>query len=578
MSGNQKHMMRVFSVIAFTVFSLSVAGQIDYNKQYANAKDLLRQGKYNLAMESFKPLIAYDQNNKYSEFASYFYALAAYKQGFKAVAKDMLNQIKSQYPKWEKMDEVNFLLGKIHFDNHDYFQGLKTFQLIEDKKFEKDIEATKQVHLASITDPETLRMMYEEYPKDEIVGKSLANVLAKNIPSEDDRNLIESLIEKYKLKRTDFFPEAPKTFHKDRYSVSLLMPFMSSTLEPTPGKKRNQVVLDFYEGMKLAVDTLNKQGATISLRAYDTERNADKLKRLLATEELRNTDLIVGPFFTEENKSVQDFSLANRINMVNPFSNNSEIIGSNPYAFLFQPSAETLGRKSAEHLAARVTRKNTMVFYGPTKRDSVMAANFIRKATEQGLVIVSSEKIANKETKKILEILATPTEFDEFKYPSQFTLKKDSVGSIYVASDDPLIYSEVVSGVETRGDSIRLVGSENWIDDTAIDPEKFQTLNIALTAPNFANPAKAEFRKFFKKFVRTHGRSPSAVARMGYEFMLFFGTQLKTNGVFFQDGLSKAGILPGYLFEGFNYQNDRNNELIPFIAFKKGELILVEKR
>jgi hypothetical protein len=558
-----------------TAFSTA---QVDYNKQYFNAKDLYRLGKYNLAMEAFKPLIPYDQNNKYSEYASYYYALSAYKQNFKAVAKDMLNQIKTQYPKWDKIDEVNFLLGKIHLDNHDYFQGLKVLKTIADPKFEKDIEAAKAVHIPIITDIETLRMVHEEYPKDKVIAEALAASLAKNVTNETEKKELEDLIEKFKFTRSDYFAEAPKTFHKETYSVSVLLPFMINTLEPTAGKKRNQVVLDFYEGMKLATDSLNRNGRTVSLRIYDTERSADKLKRILSTEELKNTDLIVGPFFPEENKVVQEFSLEHKVNVVNPFSNNAEITATNPYAFLFQPSSESLGRKSAEHLAGRVTRKNAMVFYGPTKKDSIMAESFIQKATELGLNIVLSKEVNNKETKQILEILATPTEFDEFKYPIQFTLAKDSIGSIFVASDDALIYSEVVSAVETRGDTVRVVGSENWIDDTAIALEKYQTLRISLTAPNYTNTAKANYKIFFRRFSRAYGRAPSNIALMGYEFMLFFGNQLKTNGVFFQDALSKTGTIPGYLYEGFNYQYSRNNDLIPFITMRNGVLTLVEKR
>src|SRR6478735_8779734 len=85
--------------------------QVDYNKQYFNAKQLFREGKYNLAMEAFKPVIPYDQNNQFSEYASFYYALSAYNLGYTAVAKDMLNQIKKLHPTWEKMDEVNFWLG-----------------------------------------------------------------------------------------------------------------------------------------------------------------------------------------------------------------------------------------------------------------------------------------------------------------------------------------------------------------------------------------------------------------------------------------------------------------------------------
>ena len=207
-----------------------------------------------------------------------------------------------------------------------------------------------------------------------------------------------------------------------------------------------------------------------------------------------------------------------------------------------------------------------------------MAANYVQVATEKGLNIVASEKINNRETRRILDILATPTEFDEFNYPIEFTLAKDSIGSIFVASDDALIYSEVVSAVETRNDSIRIIGSENWITDNAIDPEKYQTLGIALTAPNFSNPAKASYENYYRLFIAHYGRTPSLFARMGYELMMFFGNQLKSNGVFFQDGLSKAGLLPGYLTEGFNYQYSRNNELVPFITLRKGELTLVDKR
>src|SRR5688572_7414220 len=131
--------MRLFLICFSLILTVVVYGQTDYASKYNNAKALFQDGKYNLAMESFKPLIAYDQSNPYVEYASFYYALSAYHQKYNAVAKDMLNQIKSLYPKWDKLPEVNFWLGKIHFDNRDYFQGLKMFSSIEDKKFEKDI-------------------------------------------------------------------------------------------------------------------------------------------------------------------------------------------------------------------------------------------------------------------------------------------------------------------------------------------------------------------------------------------------------------------------------------------------------
>lgn len=558
--------------------SLSTQAQVDYARQYQNAKDLFREGKYNLAMETFKPLIAHDQRNQYSPYASFYYALAAYKQGYRVVAKDMLLQIKSVHPKWDKMQEVDLWLAKIYMDDKDYFQGIKTLNAIEDKKLEETRKAIKTQYVSQVQDVETLKMMLEEFPRDEVVAKHLARALSKNLTDEEDKKGLEALIERFKFERKDFIPEAPKTFFKDRYTVALLLPFMLSELDPTPGKKRNQIVLDFYEGIKLALDSLNTQGSSIDLRAYDTEEGLKALRQVLQSEELKNTDLVIGPLYPNENQLVQEFSLSNQVNVVNPFANNPDLIGDNPFAYLFQPSAQTLGRKAAEYVADHARKNVCIVFAGTSKKDSLLASSFIDKAHERGLQIVINKTFAKEDAAEIMDILATATEHDEFKYPTEFTLKKDSVASIFVASDDPLIYTKVISGIETRGDSILVVGSENWIDDTAVAFEKYQTLGVNFTAPNFVSILNPRRKRFIAEYLSAYGKVPSNVALVGYEMMLFFGNQLKTNGVYFQDGLNKEEIIPGYLFQGFKYQFSRDNQLVPFVKFRNGVLTLVENR
>lgn len=568
-------------IVLFCLASIShvAFAQVDYQRQYANAKDLFQSGKYNLAMESFKPLIAYAQGNAFSEYASFYYAVAAYRQGYKSVAKDMLLQMKKVHTSWDKLQEVDFWLARIYFDDRQYFQALKVLAAVTDRSLSTDVENLKLLHLRGVEDIETLRMMHEEFPKDAVVAKQLANLLSRNMGDPENRAAIEKLIDQFKFKRTDFIPEAPKTVMKDKYAVAVFLPFAVATLEPTPSRKRNQIVLDFYEGMKLAQDTLLKQGVQIDLRAYDSERNSEKIKKLLETEEIKRSDLIVGPLFPEENKVVQSFSGGQRINTFHPFSNNTEMISENPFGFLFQPSSEAMGRKAADHLIQRARGNKTMVFYGTGKKDSVLAANYIAQAQQHGMKLLRSEKInGNKETIKITDILSTPTEFDEFKYPSQFTLPKDSLHSVFVASDDPLIYTKVVGAVEMRGDSIRVVGSENWLEDNAIDLDKYQSLGISLISPNYWNVNTAHYKEFNRRFLAKHGRLASNIARMGYEFMMFTGTQLKTNGVYFQDALQSGGILPGFLSEGFDYRYSRDNQLVPFVTIKKGQLMLIEKR
>lgn len=573
-------------VVVIVNYQLSIVNcvqaQTDFNQQYSIAKKLYTDGKFNLAMETFKPLIPYSQGNVYSEYASFYYAVSAYRQGFLAVSKDMFNQIKSLYPNWDKMDEVNLWLAKIHFDNKDTFQGLRMLASIKNQKLVKEATPIKKQALASVTDVQTLEMMLENYPDDEVIGEKLVRELSKSPLSPEDEKLLEGLIQKFNLKKSNYVAETPASIHKDIYSVSVLFPFVVNTLEPTPNRKRNQFVLDLYEGMKLAVDTLAKQGIKISLRAYDTERNPEKIKTILATNELKNTDLLVGPLFQEENDLVQDFSSLNQINVINPISNNSDLIRNNYYGFLFQPSNEAIGDRAAQFLVNRDSTRKCMVFYGETKRDSAMAASFVTRANDFGLKILRTERVSKENSRKINDILATPTEFDEFKYPIQFKLPKDSLDYIFVASDDPLIYTKVISCVETRADSILIVGSENWLDQAAVDFEKYQALNIVLTAPNFSSGSNKWYKAFQKKFIREHGRISSTsaytnYAKLGYDFMLFTGYALKKYGVYFQEGLAKERWVPGFLTSGYDFRKSRDNQNIPFIGFDHGTLVVIEK-
>lgn len=570
---------RVLTSLLFIIVSACAWAQIDYNKQFFNGKQLFREGKYNLAMETFKPVMVYDQKNVFAEYANFYYALSAYKQGYLAVSKDAFNQLKKLYPNWDRMSEVNYWLATIHFDQKEFFQGFKMLSLITDSKMSNDVNGLKYKALQVITDVEALRRLHTEYPHDEQIARAFGLALAKNLSITDNRLQLDKIISTFRFKKTDFIPEAPKSIHKEVYTVSVVMPFLVNTLEATPVKKKNQIVLDFYEGMRLAVDTLSKQGIKISLRAYDTERSPEVMSKLLATDELKSSDLLVGPMFQEENKPLQDFSFQNKINVFNPFSNNSELIGVNPYAFLFQPSVESQGKKAGEFLAKYPKRKNNcIVYYGASKRDSLLAANFLEVAKTQGLKILSSNRVDKYSADKITVKLATPTEYDEFKYPKQFSLKRDSLGCIFVASDDPMIYTKVISAIETRGDTVPVLGSEAWLEQPAVPFEKYQSLPIILSAPNFADGHNVWYQAFVKKFARTHGVAPNNYARMGYEFMLFAGYQLRENGVYFQEALKQKGATRGYLTNGSDYQQGRDNQLIPFIRFVDGQTKVMQSK
>jgi tetratricopeptide (TPR) repeat protein len=571
--------MKITLVLMMLIFSGSDAMSQDFKKRYRKAKELFEKGSYSEAMEAFNRLTVYDKDNPYAEYASYYHAISAQRLGFNTLAKSQLSDIRKIYPHWDQLDEVNLWLAKLLFDQGDFFQAMLLINQIKNSSLTPKTDSIKRQYLSKLDDVETIRMLREENPNDVEVDRALAKAIgAKSIASIDSL-LFDSLISKYTWKREEFIPaHYNRTIKRDRYRVALLFPFRATSLEPSPEKKKNQPILDLYQGIKLAVDTLNKIGVKIELLAYDTERDPETTKQILTRPELASADLLIGPLFADDAKEVQSFSLSNEINLIaNPVSNNSDFLEQNPFSFLYQPSHETIGIKSAELVASHVTNKNAIVYYGESPKDSVMAFNFIKQAIGLGIKVVHAEEVRKETSAKIFEQLAKATEFDEWKNPLQFKMKKDSIGSIFVASDDPVIYTKVINSVETRGDSILLIGQESWLEDNTVDLGKFENSKIVFVSPNFCSVTSKKFIRFRAIYMKKHGLIPPDNAVKGYEMMMTIGKALHQYGTYFQDNLLSSNVLiEGTLTPGYLLQPSRDNGLVPFVRFRRGELHLVK--
>ncbi|MFN9330511.1 MAG: tetratricopeptide repeat protein, partial [Cyclobacteriaceae bacterium] len=118
-------------IVLFLWLLTTSANAQDYRRQYRQAKDLFLAGNYSESMKAFQPLTIYDRENPYPEYASYYYAMSAYRLGFAAVAKDMLLQIRKLYPSWDQLDEVNFLLAAVYAEKGEVFQSLLVLSEIQ---------------------------------------------------------------------------------------------------------------------------------------------------------------------------------------------------------------------------------------------------------------------------------------------------------------------------------------------------------------------------------------------------------------------------------------------------------------
>ena len=571
------HFMKYSKILLFPVFllvgtTLSAQEGIDYQQKYRNAKAFFEEGKYNLAMEAFKPVIKKSSSNPYSAYASFYFALSAYHQGYVPMAKDMLLQLKSLHPGWNNMDEANLWLGSIYLQEKEYNKAISTLKSIKAKDLQENIRQQKRYHLSQINDFEELATLYKNNPEDGVLGELLALKISAQPLGQQDQALLASLVKKFKLDKERFeVAEVPKSVKKDSYKVAVLLPFMVDDWHASQSRKGNQFVLDLFEGIRMAQEQLEEEGVNVELMAFDTKRSGVETRKILANPALARADLIIGPLYSGPSQLALDFSFRNKINIVNPLSANSDIIGKNPFSFLYYPSNETIGREAGRYAASHTDRsKPGIIFYGDTKADSLRAYNYKQEVEAAGYEIVLTKEIPKGESKEILNML---TETYERGRTKEFVIPRDSLGSIYVASDNSLIAASAASAVEIRGDSISLIGSSRWLGFKFVDYEAYERLGVALVAPNHVSGDQERVQALRDKYIAAHAKSPADDKfYQGFGLMHFFGRCLDQYGNYFQHELHKAGFETGYLVEGHDYTKSNDNQVVPVVKFRESGL------
>jgi len=98
--------------------------------------------------------------------------------------------------------------------------------------------------------------------------------------------------------------------------------------------------IKFYEGARIAVDSLEKQGMHVELYVYDVDQSITKTAKVLQNSELRQMDLIIGPFFSRSFDQVALFAGNFGIPIVNPLSFRGEVIQKYRTAIKVKPGEE----------------------------------------------------------------------------------------------------------------------------------------------------------------------------------------------------------------------------------------------
>jgi tetratricopeptide (TPR) repeat protein len=572
-------------------------------KEYLHGWEMYKTGHYDMAMEILKPLTLPNNESNYSPYAGYYYSLAAVEKGYHYLAEEMLKEILEKYPEWDQADFARLWLVRIYMMEREFKNAIASAMEIGKQTLRNKADDLVKNEMFEMDSLETVIGIYEEYPEYQALGEVIADRIVLQPILNQDREMLGEIVRKFNLDRDKYdVIDEISSVKKEVYNVAILFPFMLPDIVPSKVRRGNDFILDMYEGMKLAREDLAMKGIRINLYAFDTQMDAKVTQKLVNSGQLDGMDLIIGPLYPEPVKIVSEFSFNKRINMFNPLSTNSSLISNNPFSFLMKPSTERQAFVAGDFVTGQLMNPNGMIFYEKSERDSVMAFTYRKRIEKDSFKVVFTRgMIPSPDSVNVYQFLTRKVNINEIALTAEDSMRiikkyhlesmfadyqarnqrgengrpleimviaPDSIGHIFVASNNELIGANTISGVETRRDGVMIIGNENWIDFKSLSLEQLSMLNIVLIAPSYVDRDNYRLNELNSRIIITVNKSPNKYHYTGYELVNFVGEMLDRYGVYFQTGMGKLGKFPGVIFTGFDYSESNDNAVVPLIRFE----------
>lgn len=591
-------------------------------EQFKEAKRLYQTKQYNLAISAFSELT---DDPDLGSYASFYYALASHEEGYHQQSLSMMKQLLQRYPRWDKIQEVLYWAAHESFEQKNYEQGVQYLISLEGMDWDQEqSQKLLKYHLEDLNIGQ-LESLYDKFPEHEQIAFYYATKIYSQPAGVRNTTRLAELTDKFQFEILELINTELENEFKEKYTIAAVLPFMYTSLSNPIPVMRNRLVMDLYQGMKLAVEELNSKGNSIELVTFDTKKSGEVTSRFL--DELEKVDLIVGPLYPGPVEVISKFSSEKKINMINPLTENDEYMGDNPFAFLFKPSYQTSAKKLAEWAKVNIPedKRSTVVYFDRTERDSLFAQQYVSIIEEDSFDILDFRSLDDIDSKELLDILVEQYEeiyekevadsiaeisgrfikfrkmrkeeeedeelelpyfYDEedeeredklIAYENKFVIRKDSIHHIMLAARSNVVANNIISAVASRGDSIMLYGYSNWLDFKTTNYQQLEDLEVQMVYPGYIDRHTFGFEEVESLFKASCNVVPSEYHYMGYELIHFLGNALKNYGKYFQTGFSENSYFPGKLSDGFSYKGANDNQIVPIVMVKDLEIKSINK-
>jgi ABC-type branched-subunit amino acid transport system substrate-binding protein len=352
------------------------------------------------------------------------------------------------------------------------------------------------------------------------------------------------------------------------HSIVLLLPFQLNTINLKTSKKADlnkaDLAIDFYQGFKLALDSLSIGGHRYDLKVFDTQNTETQIVNLALSSSVKNQDLIVGPIFPEGIRTFSEFSDLGKILQVSPLAASMPSGFNDPNLVSINNSIDQHALKIAEFVIKQYKSEDVqLVLINTQKTIDARYSNFIKRYINE--LSGSGFRVIERPNVIGIEGYLSRTK-------NNLVLITSSDRSFLLPAIDKLY------NLKNQQFKIELFGHPDWMKARYLNPEKMQALNARISTSYFVNYKTQDVKNFVARYRSEFGMEPSEYSFKGFDTAYYFGTLIEKYGELYPDYLIKEiykGLHNEYRFVKDPKYGYRNTSLM-LLRYQNFELQLVK--
>lgn len=293
---------------------------------------------------------------------------------------------------------------------------------------------------------------------------------------------------------------------KEKYTIGVLLPF---DLESKGNNSLKTVATEFYMGLQLALDSLEKEGLNAVVKVIDFPSDSLGIVAELKKPEYKKMDLIIGPLLPQNADLVGEFCKLNKVRMICPAAVNASLLKNNPFVYAAVSSDITQQRILAAYAIKEYASYQIVLVNTGVKKDQELydafRMRFLELAKTNGnlkLIEVKSADFATyiRKNGNTLFVVSTRDKVAASKF----------MGALYK-----------VNGKSTVG-SVVVFGTKEWAGFDEISGFLKTKYAVQWATSSDLNYSLEETKIILKKYRLKYKSDMNKVAVQGFDVMHYF--------------------------------------------------------